>query len=661
MKIGSLALITALAAPGVALSQDVEQFSKHAAYNSMKISPDGEYFAATYPFKDHTRLAVLSAKDFSIQCQFYFRDKESVAGYWWGNDDRLLMTISTQTGQFAQPRWTGELFAGNADCSKREQLFGYRKGSSGERAAFQMVDLLGDDPKHILIASNEKRSQFTDLYKLNIYTGRKRLLERSDFKNNSVEVDHEGNWRVTSSYETERDGLLKAEATGKSSYYYKDPSSGEWEEFSSVSHVRSSAAGATEIVDFTADNRGLILSENIDQSQKALYRFDLDSKEKTLLAKHEVVDLRPLYRAYFKEDGKKVNEIVGAIAEDGVPEAIFFDEDSAYAKEYRGLEAAFPGQVISITSQTRDDSKWVVKVRSDRNPGQFFLYDRTARKVSYLTSTRPWIDDKKMATVKPVSFKARDGLQLHGYLTIPAGMEAKNLPLIIHPHGGPYGPRDHWGFNPETQMYASGGYATLQVNFRGSGGYGREFEDMGYGEWGGTMQDDLTDATRWAIDQGIADKDRICISGASYGGYASLMGVVKEPDLYQCAIGYVGVYDLDLMMNKGNVAERIGWGERYMSQAFGKTKEERDSRSPAKFADKIKAGVFLVHGGKDLQAHYENAHVMADALKKANKPYTWLFKNTEGHGFYDEENNKELYTMMLKFLDEHIGSNAKAN
>ncbi|MCF1428370.1 MAG: prolyl oligopeptidase family serine peptidase [Shewanella sp.] len=629
----------------------VEGFAKHSVFTQVKISPAGEFLAATYPFEGHKRLAIIERKSQNIVCNYFFRSDESVMGFWWGNENRVLMTISKQNGQYAKPFWTGELFAGNADCSGKTQLFGAR---ANDMAGANIESLLVDDPKHILISSNPEKRQYNNLYKLNIYNGKKYIVEKAEHENAEIVLDNSDVWRVSSSYEFAREGLAKAEATGRQITYFRDSPEDDWKEFSATSLIRSSAQGSSRTIGFSADNNYLFTLDNVEASTTGIYKTELSTGHKQLMYRSDIVDVTPYMNIYINELGKRVREPVGAIVHDGKPKAVFFDEESNFAQQIRALETAFPEEWLSVTSRTRDDRYWVIKTNSDVNPGKFYLFDSHKNKVTFMAASKPWIDSQKMSHKTPIQFEARDGTVLYGYLTIPYGKEARDLPLIVHPHGGPHGPRDYWFYSDEVQVYASAGYAVLQINFRGSGGYGREFEDSGYGQWGGEMQDDLTDGTLWAISQGIANKDKICISGASYGGYAALMGVVKEPDLYQCAIGYVGVYDLLLMFKKGNVAERLGWGTKYMTQAFGGTEEKMKQHSPAHNAEKIKAGVFIVHGGRDEQAHYENAYVMREALTKVGKPPKWLWKNTEGHGFYDEGNRQELFQEMLLFLGEYL-------
>ena len=247
---------------------------------------------------------------------------------------------------------------------------------------------------------------------------------------------------------------------------------------------------------------------------------------------------------------------------------------------------------------------------------------------------------------------------MHGFLTIPHGSDGKNLPLVVLPHGGPFQVSDEWGFNPEAQLLAAAGYAVLQVNFRGSSGYGRAFSQAGAREWGGKMQDDVTDATRWAIDQGIADPRRICIYGASYGAYAALEGVAKEPSLYKCAAGYVGVYDLPLMFGKGDTRE-LESGRNYLHDWIGEP-SELGKVSPVNQAASIKVPVFLAAGGQDERAPIEHSERMEKALRNAGVPVETLFIRSEGHGFYTTEHQVQFYTKLLDFLARNIGSGATA-
>ena len=252
------------------------------------------------------------------------------------------------------------------------------------------------------------------------------------------------------------------------------------------------------------------------------------------------------------------------------------------------LMRAFPGSNVRITSTTADGSLAIVFVDSDVNPGDYYLFDTKTMRAEFLRATRTWIDPRQMRPRKPIEVTARDGVKLHGYLTQPAGTGPQ--PLVVLPHGGPHGIRDTWEFDWEAQLLASRGYAVLQINFRGSAGYGMDFETAGYRQWGAGMQDDVTDATRWAIEQKVTEPNRICIFGGSYGAFAALMGAAREPDLYRCAVGYAGIYDLELMLSSADIPESRsrpglsgqGSGERRVrpAHALAGTPRQGTSRPP---------------------------------------------------------------------------------
>ncbi|MGH8403625.1 MAG: alpha/beta hydrolase family protein, partial [Gammaproteobacteria bacterium] len=323
-----------------------------------------------------------------------------------------------------------------------------------------------------------------------------------------------------------------------------------------------------------------------------MYTLDPNTLKTTLLYGDTDYDVN---RVIWSFDWQKTQHIIAVMTMPGLPALHILDSDAPKAGDLASLYAAFPDQMVEITSNTRDGSEMVIYVHSDRNPGSYYLFNAKDSKVSLLFNALPGIDPQSMASMRPVTFKARDGVVLHGYLTLPPGSNGKNLPLIINPHGGPHGIRDEWGWDPEAQFFASRGYAWLQVNYRGSGGYGMKFQDMGYRHWGTTMQDDLADAVHWAIQQGYADPNRICIYGASYGGYAALENVIRYPDLYKCAVGYVGVYDLTLMAHHGDT-HHFASGQRYIDVVLGDDDAELEKYSPAYNADKINVPLFLVYG-----------------------------------------------------------------
>ena len=347
--------------------------------------------------------------------------------------------------------------------------------------------------------------------------------------------------------------------------------------------------------------------------------------------------------------------VFGVVTQAGAPKVHMIDEEHADAQLYLSLAGAFPGQYVNFSSATRDGQKIIVSVSSDRNPGELYLFDRGTGQARFLMKNRNWMDTTRSASVRPFAFKARDGLEIHGYLTLPHGVDPKNLPMIVNPHGGPMGVRDDWGYNWETQLLASRGYAVLQVNYRGSGGRGKAFEDMAYGQWATGIMNDIADATKWAIGKGYADKDRVCIYGGSFGGYAAIMGPATHPGLFKCAFGYVGAYDPQIQFKLSDTSKRDD-GLAYMRRAFGATRAEQDAMSPVLHADKVKIPVYLAAGARDARCPPENTEAMFAALEAAgNTPEGMIIQSGEGHGFYEEKAREKLYSEMLAFFGRHIG------
>jgi dipeptidyl aminopeptidase/acylaminoacyl peptidase len=343
---------------------------------------------------------------------------------------------------------------------------------------------------------------------------------------------------------------------------------------------------------------------------------------------------------------------------DGRPAMSLFDSGSPDGKALVDLMTQYPGEDVQFVSGTDDGSKAIALVEADVDPGTFFLYDRASNKFSPLLQRASWIDPTQLARKTPITLTARDGLKLNGYVSYPPGKEnAKNLPMVVFVHGGPFGLRDEWDYDPYVQAMATRGYAVLQVNFRGSGGYGYDFMSAGYHEWGGKMQDDVTDTTRWAIAQGLADPQRICIYGGSYGGYAALEGAVKEPDLYKCAIGYVGVYDLRLMNSRGDIPQNI-YGREYLKRVLGTDETVLAQHSPVFQLNNLKAKVMLVVGGRDTRVPEVQGKNLHMALLERSVPHEWLYKADEWHGFYDEDNITELFGKVDAFLAANIGQDA---
>jgi len=644
-------LIAVLLAAGIGASPaaravDVQAFIKKDTFENIKLSPDGDYYAATVPLEDRTVLVILSRSGNKLVGNFSTGENTAVASFDWVNPDRVIVGMAMKYGALAAPQMTGDLYAVSASGSSPEILVGQHvKGDPGtlikpkkvERIAAFVVDDLPSDDKNIVISVEPfVDDPFTRAERMDVYSGRRKQVARAPVRNASFSTDNQGVVRFASGFGA--DNVRKL--------FYRDGDGAEWRLISS-----EASGGQFEVaIGFSADDATAYLQAEQPSGPDAIIAFDTVSASRKQILRDDSSDPeRIIYR-------NATRIPVGVRFMDGKPRNAFFDETDPEARLYRSLEAAFGGDAVRITSQTTDGRLVMVQVWSDRNPGDFYIYDTVAKRADHLISRRDWFVPEDMAEMRPIQLQTRDGIALHGLLTVPNGSDGKSLPMVVLPHGGPFGIQDVWGFDSESQMLAKAGYAVLQVNFRGSGGYGRAFRQAGAHEWGGKMQDDLTDATRWAIQQGIADPGRICIYGASYGGYASLMGVVKEPDLYKCAAGYVGVYDLPTMHTDGDV-QRRGSGVTYLREWLGE-RDQLDAVSPNRMADRIKVPVFLAAGGEDERAPIVHSKMMEKALRAAGVPVETLYYANEGHGFYLEEHRVEYYTKLLAFLSRNIGGAA---
>jgi dipeptidyl aminopeptidase/acylaminoacyl peptidase len=379
-----------------------------------------------------------------------------------------------------------------------------------------------------------------------------------------------------------------------------------------------------------------------------IYRYNVETGSKTLVFAHAKVDPHDI------EIDDKTRRMIAVHFEDGEPNLHIIDENHIHSKWYPNLFQVFQGKRVLITSATEDGSKMIVHVSGANEPGQFHLFDTNTKKLRYLFNAASWVNTEQLSQTQPVSFKARDGLEIHGYLTHPKNAK-KSAPLIVMPHGGPHGVRDQWIYNPEVQFLTSRGYGVLQVNFRGSGGYGLGFEKAGYRQWGGKIQQDIIDGTRWALKQEGFDKDKVCIMGGSFGGYSALMSSILEPDLYKCAIGFVGVYDLALMYTTGDIDERKA-GLKYLKDVIGEDEKELAQFSPVTRVAELKAPVLLIHGEDDWRADVKHFEVMKKALEKKGHPLETMLVDKEGHGFANEKNRIEYFKRIDKFLAQYLGN-----
>jgi dipeptidyl aminopeptidase/acylaminoacyl peptidase len=635
MKINTtfiLVLLALISLPCMALNPI--DFFKKSKFDSIKISPTGEYLAATVPVSDRTVLVILQASDLKVLGVFRPEEKEYVDSFTWSSNIRVIFNTSIKIGNLEEPYAMPGLWGMDFDGKKIKKFseMGWP------------LNTLPDDEDNVLIDHYDSLGRST--YGLqNTYTGKVTSSKQ-------VAPSAKDNFEGLGFYATSKGEVLihVAEKAGadKNVFYSRATLNDPWVQIfdENVKGGKLSFGGfspSSKLAYFTL--------EDPVSGPDSLISIDLLSHEIKTVQRDDNVNPYAILESPIDGSVYAIEYL------DGKPRFDYIQPDNEFAIEHKKMRKSFPNQIVEPVNYTKDGNTAIYYVWSDANPGDYYIYNRKSGEAKHLVSDRSWLNPELMANTEPVKFKARDGLELEAFLTMPR-IKTKNVPLIVNPHGGPFGIFDQWGFDPEVQLLANKGYAVLQVNFRGSGNYGKTFEEKGYKQWGRTMQDDITDATKWVIEKGIATPGKICIYGSSYGGYAALMGAIREPDLYSCVIGYVGAYDLKKMYDyKSAGAHHSGSRAWYLKKFYLETigSEGLEQVSPVFLANSIKAPVFLASGELDYNVPVIQTKDMHKALKTANKSVELKIYDKEGHGNFLLENQMDLASRVLQFLDKTIG------
>jgi len=620
-----LAFLPAVATLSASAAQPaLQDIIKPDSATMVSLSPGGDYIAVGTRVEDRVMAAILDRKTMQVVRGLDPEKNGEIAELAWVSPRRLFVVSSRVGSTVKEAFLESAIVAINVDGTDRKNLY------------TSVISTIRNDDDHVLISvcgKGNSKGCWNHVRKVDTeggYIG-KRIADAPMVDANFT-ADDDGNVRFATSWDKDDNEQLWMLDAGKWTQLNDETRSGV-----EILPIGTSRDGT----------KGYLRSERLD-GPDAIERLDFATGKREVVLRDAVQD--PAYIVW-SADGA---EPIGAAYGTRIPRARFWNESDPDAKVLRQLEAAFPDDAVDFGDGSKDGKYAIVHVWSDRDPGSDYLFDRTARKTQLIFRRKPWLNPDDMATTQAIALKARDGLELHGYYTPPLHAGKDPAPLVVIPHGGPYGIHDAWGFDPEAQVLAQHGYGVLKVNFRGSGGYGRKFEEAGYREWGGKMQADVTDATRWAIQQGLADPSKVCIWGGSYGGYAALMGAIEEPGLYRCAISAAGVTDINLMWKWGDI-HRSQYGLSYLKSQVGDDPKHLRELSPVAHAAGIKAALFLVHGVRDDRVSYEHAKAMRDALDKAGKSYEGWFPRDETHGIYGDENREEYYERVLKFLDANIG------
>jgi len=603
-------------APPLIPLRDFFRNPEGAAY---QISPGGDYISWMAPWENRLNVFVQPVGGGEPR-RLTDATKRDLAGYFWAAKDQIVYLQDDGGDE------NFHLFAINADGTNRQDLTPF----PGVRVG--VVDDLRDDEDHLLISMNKRDARVFDVFRLNTRTGAMELVAENPGSVSDWVTDHDGKVRAA----VQTDGV-------NTELLYRATEEEPLKKVL-VTDFRESVSPLF----FTFDNKELYAASNLGRDKTAIVRLDpATGKELELIFEHPEVDTSALLAS----DKRKV--ITAAAFTRDRQEYHFFDEWRRDLQ--KKLEEKLPGVEVALSSMNLDEDKFIVRSHSDRTRGAFWFYDTKTDELRKLADVSPWLDENQMAAMKPVRVTARDGLVLPGYLTLPPGVEPKNLPAVLLVHGGPWA-RDDWGFDGGAQFLANRGYAVLQINFRGSTGYGRAFWEKGFKQWGKTMQDDVTDAARWIVSEGIADPKRIAIYGGSYGGYAALAGMAFTPGVYAAGISFVGPSNLFTLletvppywepMRKMNY-EMIGDPE--------KDKELLTAASPLFSADKIQSPLLIAQGANDPRVKKAESDQIVEALKKRGVDVPYIVRENEGHGFANEENRMYFYRAVERFLAKHLG------
>lgn len=609
----------------------VEDYFKKPKASGFQLSPHGKYLS--YQERDENgknHLYVKNSENGKIIRALEEKD-ELIKGYGWINDSRLIYIMDKGGDE------NFHLYAVNIDGSNKVDLTPFE----GVKAS--ILNALKEQKDYIIISMNKENPRVFEPYKVNVNTGALEKLFTNDDIENPIE-----------SYQFDKDGVLRGYnkmVNGLENHLYYKPVGAKT--FELIFNLDWKNTFRILQFNYASKNKDeAYVVTNLDSDKSRIVLYDL-KKKKIIKEIYENSDYDVASISLSKNRNYEI-DYLGYYGEKQVIKPV----SATYKKLNAIWSKAFEGNQFTVADVTENEDKYLLIVSSDKIYGKYYEYNTKSQKVTLLFDLMPQLNENDMAIVRPITFKSRDGLTIHGYITLPKeALNGKKVPLIVNPHGGPQGVRDYWGFNPEAQLFASRGYATLQVNFRISGGYGKEFFTAGFKQIGRKAMDDVEDGVRYVIEQGLVDDKNIAIYGASHGGYATLMGMIKTPELYKCGVDYVGVSNLETFFTSFPA-----YWEKYrpmMYEIWYNMEDPKDLEiakqvSPINNLDKINKPLFVVQGANDPRVNINEADQIVKAMRAKGFEVPYMVKYNEGHGFYHEENSIELYKTMLGFFSQNL-------
>jgi len=595
----------------------LRDFFRNPERSGFQISPDGNTLAFMQPYQNRMNVFV-QPRTGGEPVRLTSETERDIAGYFWKGPRRIVYLKDFKGDE------NFHLVAADLAGGAPVDLTPF------DKVRAMIIDDRYDNDDEMIVGLNKRNAEVFDVYRLDLNSRELTLIAENPGNIVGWVTDHAGSIRLAITTDGVNTSILHRPNDGAA--------------FQSV--ITTNFKENIRPLFFDFDNKLLFASSNIGRDKAAIVRLDpATATEDGVIFQHPEVDVE----SFGWSRKRKVTTEVEFVT--WKRERKFFDAETQAI--YTDLETRLPGYEIDLQSNNRDEDIFVVAAWSDRTQGVRYLYERASGKLTKLAEIAPWLDENELAEMQPISYAARDGLTIHGYLTLPRGGRT-SLPLVVNPHGGPWA-RDGWGYDPEVQFLANRGYAVLQVNFRGSVGYGRAFWEKSFRQWGKTMQDDVSDGVKYIIQQGIADRKRVAIYGGSYGGYATLAGLAFTPELYACGIDYVGVSNLFTFLKTippywkpmlDMFYEMVGHPE--------KDKDLLTAASPVLHAENIRVPLLIAQGAQDPRVNVDESNQMVAALQKHGVPVEYIVKDNEGHGFHNEENRFEFYEAMEKFLDKYL-------
>ncbi|MEM6517130.1 MAG: S9 family peptidase [Bacteroidota bacterium] len=631
-ELGKLASIS----PINSYKYEVKDYFSRPQASGFDLSPNGTYLA--YQEKDASTKNHVYVKNLKTEevLRVIEEKEELIRGFGWANDNRLIYIMDKGGNE------DYHLFAVDLDGQNQKELTPF------DGVKVNILNGLKEDKDHMIISMNQNNPQIFEPYKINIVTGElKQLYKNDDAANpiNGYDFDKDGNLRGFAKLRNGVNVDMYYSVDGENFEVLKELSWKDTFSISAFNYATDYAHDAYVVSNLESDKVQIYLYDlKEDKVIKKLFSNDNYDAAGLSLSRNRGYELD-----YFSYEGEK---------------RVVVPQSKYYKKLHNKITSKFPDYSYSIADRTDDESKYLIFLQSDKLYGTYYSYDAKKDEFKVLYNLMPNLKEDDMAEMRPITFKSRDGKTIHGYITLPKeAINGEKVPVIVNPHGGPQGIRDSWGFNPEAQLFASRGYATLQVNFRISGGYGREFLESGFKQIGRKAMDDVEDGLQFVVDQGWVDKDNAAIYGGSHGGYAVLRGLTKTPDLYACGVDYVGVSNIFTFFESfpeywkpyKEIVKEI-----WYDSDIPEEKAIMEEVSPVFHIDKIKKPLFVVQGANDPRVNIDESDQIVEGLRAKGVDVPYMVKYDEGHGFAKEENRIALYEAMMGFYAKHLKQELKA-